>query len=398
MNKSLKIYIGLLVLIIGFIFFIEVTKETPINWNKTYNEKHKSPYGTFVIYNELETLFPNSTIETFHETIYEFLNNVYNFDNDAYSKKGTIVQIKEYTNIDNASAEELLYYVSRGNNVFLASNTIPETIKDSLQLDTKNSFSFKGEATFKLSNPKFKSDSIHLKKGTNNVYFNKLNPNNTTVLGTQTFSDSTYVNFAKVNYGSGHFIFHLQPVTFTNHTILQEKNKAYTEAALGYIPDQNIYYKSRNSVGKNLGSSKLRFILSQPALKYAWYLALICLFLFIFFNAKRKQRIIKVIKPHLNTTIAFVKTIGNLYYETKDHNNLIVKKTTYFLEHIRRTYFIDTQMLDDKFIKTLALKANKKPNDIKKLVQIIAYLRAKQQCTEQDLLDLNKLIEDFYNS
>jgi hypothetical protein len=398
MSKSLKFYIGLLILLIGFIFLIETTTEKPINWNKTYNEKHKSPYGTFVIHNELESIFPESEIETFDNTIYEFLDGNYNFDEDEYKINGTIVQIEEYATIDGTSAEELLYYVSLGNTAFLASNTIPEIIKDSLKIDTKTSFSFKGKATFKLVNPKFKSDSIHLKKGANNVYFKKLDSNTTTVLGTQTFNDSTYVNFAKVNYGSGSFIFHLQPVTFTNYNILKVENQTYIEAALGYIPDNNIYYKSKNKPGKNLGNSKLRFILSKKALRYGWYLGLISLLLFIIFNAKRKQRIVKVITPHKNTTVAFIKTIGNLYYETKDHNNLITKKITYFLEYVRRTYFVDTQILDDKFVKNLALKANKKPQDLKILVNKIAYLRAKRECTEQDLLDLNALIEDFYNS
>lgn len=398
MSKGLKFYIGLLVLLFGFIFLIETTTEKPLNWAKTYNENHKFPYGTFVIYNQLEALFPDSKIETFNQTVYEFLNGKYNLDKEDYNTNGTVIQIEEFAQLDQTSAGKLLDYVSLGNTAFLATTTIPEIIKDSLKLDTKTSYSFKGKATFKLANPKFKQDSIHLKKGANNIYFNKLNANTTTVLGTQTFNDSTYVNFAKVNYGSGSFIVHLQPVAFTNYTILKDKNKAYVEAALAYVPDYNIYYKSKNKAGKNLGNSKLRFILSKKALRYAWYLGLISLLLFIIFNAKRKQRIVKVIVPHKNTTVAFIKTIGNLYYETKDHNNLITKKITYFLEFVRRTYFVDTQILDDKFIKNLSLKANKKPDDLKILVNKIANLRAKQNCTEQDLLDLNTLIEDFYNS
>jgi len=309
MSKSLKVYIGLLVLVIGFILFIESIKTQPINWSKTYNEKHKSPYGTFVLYNELETLFPDSEISTVNKTAYEFLDGNYDFDEDEYNVNGTYIQIEEYATIDQSSAEEMLYYVSLGNDVFLSTNTIPKIIKDSLELDTNSSFSFKGEATFKLANPKFKSDSLHIKKGLNNVYFNKLNPNNTTVLGTQKFGDSTHVNFAKINYGSGTFIFHLQPITFTNYTILKPKNKSYIEAALGYIPNKNIYYKSKNRVGTNLGSSKMRFILSKPALKYAWYLGLISLLLFIIFNAKRRQRIVKIIEPHKTQPLHLLKPL-----------------------------------------------------------------------------------------
>ena len=80
---------------------------------------------------------------------------------------------------------------------------------------------------------------------------------------------------------------------------------------------------------------------------------MVSLLIFILFNAKRKQRVVKVIKPLENSTIAFTKTIGNLYYETKDHNNLIDKKITYFLEFIRRKYYLDTQLLDEKFMKNL---------------------------------------------
>ena len=116
------------------------------------------------------------------------------------------------------------------------------------------------------------------------------------------------------------------------------------------------------------------------------------------FNAKRKQRIVKVINPLKNTTVDFTKTIGNLYFETKDHDNLIEKKITYFLEYIRRVYYLDTQILDDKFVKNLASKSGNDENDVKKLINQIVHLKAKTACNEGDLLRLNKAIEDFYTT
>ena len=106
---------------------------------------------------------------------------------------------------------------------------------------------------------------------------------------------------------------------------------------------------------------------------------------------------VKTITPLGNSTLEFIKTIGNLYYETKDHNNLVDKKITYFLEYIRRVYYLDTQVLDEKFVKNLALKTNRSKKDITTLVNAIAQLRAKPEVTEQDLLDLNTLIEEFHN-
>jgi hypothetical protein len=87
-----------------------------------------------------------------------------------------------------------------------------------------------------------------------------------------------------------------------------------------------------------------------------------------------------------------------LYYETKDHDNLIEKKITYFLEHIRRVYYLDTQIIDDKFVKHLSLKSGKDKDDIKKLINQIVYLKAKINCNEANLVQLNKAIEDFYTT
>ena len=180
--------------------------------------------------------------------------------------------------------------------------------------------------------------------------------------------------------------------------MLKKDNKKYAAAIVSYLPDDAIFYDSRNKKRTELGDSPLRFVLSQPALKWAWILGLISLLIFILFNAKRKQRIVKVIKPLENSTIAFTKTIGNLYYETKDHNNLIDKKITYFLESIRRKYYLDTQLLDDKFVKNLAVKSGKDLIKTQKTMNLIVHLKAKQLCNEDDLKNLNKTIEDFYNN
>ncbi|MBO6630391.1 MAG: hypothetical protein JJ936_02300 [Psychroserpens sp.] len=167
---------------------------------------------------------------------------------------------------------------------------------------------------------------------------------------------------------------------------------------MSYLSDDTIYFDSRNKIGSELGSSPLRYIRSQPPLRWAWNIVLLTTLLFMIFNAKRKQRVVNVIDPVKNTTVDFTKTIGNLYYETKDHDNLIDKKITYFLEYIRRVYYLDTQLLDDKFVKNLSLKSGKDQEDVKKLITQIVYLRAKRNCSEANLLQLNKAIEAFYTT
>ncbi len=398
MNKTIKIYIGLLLLLFAGAIAIEFSKPKPINWTRTFNEKHKIPYGTLILYKELESLFPKSKIHDITVTPYEYFDELYDWEESNYSTSGTYIYIDDFADIDDVSAQELLDFSTYGNDIFISSNYLPQKFKDSLFFETENDYNFKGKANFSFANKTLESDSISIEKGLSNIYFSKLDSTTSTVLGYQKFDTLQHINFVKISYGSGNIYLHLQPVVFTNYTLLKKDNKKYASAILSYLNDDTIFFDSRNKIKNKLGNSPLRYILNQPELKWAWILALITLVIFIIFNAKRKQRIVRIIKPLQNTTIAFIKTIGNLYYETKDYNTIIDKKITYFLEYLRRIYYINTQALDDTFVKHLALKSGKDRGRTKKLINLIVHLKAKQLCNEDDLIRLNKTIEDFYTT
>lgn len=398
MSKTLKIYVALLIILFIGIFIIEFSRPKPVDWTPTFNEAHKKPYGTYILFNELENLFSNQNIKTIKVSPYEYFDTLYSYEDSTYTETGNYLYIDSFVNIDDESLEELYTFANYGNTVFISSNYIPEFLKDTLHLDTKNDYDFTGKATLSFANRKFINDSITIEKGLNNIYFNELDSTITTVLGYQKFSDVARINFVKLRTGQGNIFFHLQPIVFTNYHLLKKENKKYASTALSYLPEDTIFFDSKNKIGQELGRSVMRFILTQPALRWAWYLGLLGLLLFMFFNAKRKQRIVKVIKPLENTTVDFAKTIGNLYYETKDHDNLIEKKITYFLEYIRRVYYLDTQLLDEKFTKLLSLKSGKDKILTQQLVKQINYLKAKNNCSENDLIKLNKTIEDFHTS
>ena len=398
MPKTIKIYIGILILLFVAILAVEFSRPEPINWSKTYNETHTIPYGTFVLYNEFENLFPQSEVIGLAQTPYEYFGNLYDWDEDEYTIDGAYLYIDEKMTIDDVSAQELLDFAQYGNTVFISSNYFPDVLIDSLKFELDIDYDFSGKTQFSLANPRFINDSIHFDKGISNIHFEQLDSTITTVLGYQKFSEDDTINFIKVIYGQGEVYLHLQPIAFTNYNLLKNNNKKYVSSVLAYLPDDTIYYDSRNKKRYALGNSPLRYILSQPALRWAWYIALIAVLVFVAFNAKRKQRIVDVIKPLENTTVAFTKTIGNLYYETKDHTNIINKKIVYFLEYLRRTYYLDTQILDEKFAKNLALKSGRDLTQTKRLINYIAQLRAKSTCTENELITLNKIIENFHTN
>jgi hypothetical protein len=270
---------------------------------------------------------------------------------------------------------------------------LPNALLDSLQLKMDSGYKLKDSIYNWVANPKLGTTKYKLNEGVGGTYFSKIDTLNTTVLGYQS-SDSTRINFIKVKYKGGEFYLHTQPTAFTNFHLLKDNHQEYAEKVLSYLPKGNVYWFTKDQNRKEISDSPLRYIMSQPALKWAWYIFLFGMLVFMIFNAKRKQRIVPIIKPLPNTTVDFTKTIGNLYYQEGDHDNIINKKIIYFLEKIRNEYLIDTGKLDDEFIKKLQHKSGKDLGDIKKAVFLInTHRKSPHNSIEEDLIHINNAIE-----
>lgn len=395
MNRTIKFYVFFLFLIIIGVIFVEANRPKPINWFQTYSVKDKIPFGLYVFDKEADTIFENR-IRKILQTPYEFFDSEYDWDTEEYDVDGTFFYVNSYNDIDQQSIEEIMTFVSKGNTAFISSGGFSQKLLDSLGLNTNYRFSYKDSTRTYLTNKKFRAAKYNITVGSSQIYFDKIDTLNTVVLGYQALDSikEKFVNFVKTPYGNGNFYLHTQPAVFTNYHLLKNKNYTYTENILSYLPkEQPIYWYTKGQTGEVINESPLRFIASEPSLRYAWYLLIFTGLVFLIFNIKRKQRIVPIIKPLENTTVDFTKTIGNLYYQEKNHYTITEKKITYFLEKIRTQYMLDTKVLDENFVKKLQLKTSKDEKDIQKVVDLINKFRKYNQSTEQDLIALNKAIE-----
>lgn len=399
MNRKIKIYISLLVILFVAIVVNDFYSPKPIDWTPSFSLKDKIPYGMYVFDNEIGTLLKHQKIEKINSTPYEYFDAKYNYDTLVYdyNVKGTFLSISKILELDEASTTEICSFVRYENAAFISSERIPNALLDSLNLKMNSEYKYSDSIYNWVANKKLGSQKYKITEGVNNNYFSKIDTLNTTVLGYQN-GDSTRINFIKVNYKTGTFYLHTQPVAFTNFHLLKGNHHEYAEKVLSYIPKGDVFWYTKDQNGEIISDSPMRYILSQPALKWAWYIFLIGMLVFILFNAKRKQRIVPIIKPLSNTTVDFTKTIGNLYYQEGDHNNIIDKKIIFFLERIRTEYLIDTHKLDDDFIKKVHHKSGKNVSDIKNVVFLI-HLHRKNNFTsvEDDLIQINKAIEKVIN-
>ena len=185
---------------------------------------------------------------------------------------------------------------------------------------------------------------------------------------------------------------------FGNYFILYGNNREYVAKALSYISPAittlhwDEYYKS----GREGASTPLRFFLSNNFLKWALWLTVAALLIYVFFEIKRRQRIIPVIEPLRNTTLDFVETVSSVYYSQHDNNSIAKKKTQFWFDHIRQRYYLSTNNTDDSFIQQLQRKSGVPAELIKIIINNIQRAEIQPKVTDDLLLALSSSIDEFY--
>lgn len=402
MNKTAIIALFLIVTaVIAMAVIVDKNTGKTVDWTESFNERSNKPYGLSVFYKELPKLFDNNSIKPIY---YTPSNYFYANSEDVYGDfiaEGTYILIGNSNTLEVEDIDELLIFAGRGNTLFMSDYNFPKTLLDTLNLTIKTIKNKDTIANLSFKNDLLKSKNTTIDKSENSSYFSTFPSENHKVLG-YVNDDYAKVNFLEIPFEDGHIFLHLEPKIFTNYNILKDQRYRYSEGVLSYLPNKTIYFDSFTKYydadyGDAEEKSNLSWFLQQQSFKWATYLALILTLLFIIFHAKRRQRIIPIIKPLENTTVSFVKTISNLYFETQDHKNLIDKKITYFLEKIRSDYHLDTSDLNEEFIAKLIQKSGKKKETVKKTINFINWLRSKNEFFEENLIKLNKHIEEFYS-
>ena len=387
---------------------LQLTSCKKTNWNENYREKEKSPFGTYIIYNEAKTLFKNEEIVYLKQNIYDYLFDNYNTTSANF---GTYICIKNNAyKLTKDGVKDLLSFVNDGNNAFISLNEFSDDLKEQLEFTTnnldKNINSIKAlkalKGEYSLEHKGFENEVFTLDRNSKRHYFISYNKNKTIVLGTTKIDGEKLPNFLKIYHGEGAIYIHTNPIVFTNYYLLKNK-ESYTEKVFSYLPNNTVYWdpQIKKSIYSNKkdedNTSVFKYFLQHETLTWFLIVSSAGILLFMLFNARRKQRAIPIIKPLENTTVAFTQTISSLYLKEEDHKNLADKKIAYFLEKVRTKYLLNTNNLNQNFIQILASKSGNKIQNTKYLVNTIITLNNKSECSKEELLVLHKMIEKFFN-
>lgn len=378
------------------------------NWYESFKERSKEPFGTYILYNESKELFDNQEVVLLKENVYDYLNNTY-FQED-YTFNYICVK-NDAMRLTGDGLKELLLYVEEGSNAFFSLNRFSDALQDALEFETTNEdllhFNASHLKTLKgdlrLENNEFEETEFSYDRNLRRNYFSSFKENNTIVLGTQEINGEDKPVFIKVYYGQGAIYLHSQPIALTNYNLLNENYK-YAENILSYLPNKDVLWDPQvrwsqiNNDEDNEdqeSASMLALFWGNPSLRWSLYIVIFGFLTFILFNARRKQRPIPIIEAPKNSTLEFTHTISNLYLLNEDHKNLVQKKIQFFLEKVRSRYYLDTQNLNKDFMEKLALKSGNELSNTKYLINSILALNKKENCSAEDLMTLNKMIDNF---
>lgn len=422
MTRFRAYLLGLVVLFAGFVA-VEYFKPEPTNWEPTYQNRHKIPYGTYVLFDLLPELFGRQRVSTVRQPIANQL--LPNLGKQKFSHTDTVLPagapaarvlrtpanylfVHRTFSLSRLDRDALLRYVARGNHAFIATEYLDALLTDTLRLQMVSVSDDVKRRAGRLATSKTDADSTTLRllhpafagharyrfpAAQASQYFKPDSACRATVLA---INDQQQPVLVRVPYGRGSLFLSSTPAAFSNYFLLRPATVGFGLAALSYLPARPMFWDEYQKQGPLGEQSLLRVVMSHEALRWAFYLLMASLLLFMIIEARRRQRIIPVLKPLPNTTLLFTRTVAALYRQGNNHGPLAEKKINLFLEFLRTRFQEPSADLNDEtFRERLAQKAGMPRSRIDELIRRIHFARTAPTVTDQQLLLLSRSLAAF---
>lgn len=379
-------YAVLLLLLAICYIIVEWYRPAPVDWSRTYINTDKIPYGTYALFQLLDESFPGNAIETVRIPAYNL------FDDSTVS--GNYLFIGPRFQTDEYDLNALLTFVSDGNTAFIAAETYGQPFLDSLDIETDISV-VSSDSLVRFVSPQLGDERYPHRPMSPYTWFSGGDSLSTVKIAEDL---SGKANFIRVTHGSGHFYLHTQPALFSNYNILQNRGHEYAFRALSYLPQKPIWWDEYYKQGR-IGSKSIFGVIGRyDTLRWGWYLLLGGVLFFVVFQGKRRQRIIPRMDPLKNKSLEFAGVVSSLYYHQGDFRDIARKKSWFFQEYLRSHYqeSAEDPLSDPEFLSRFSARTGLDKTTLEELFRAVAYVKAADFISEEELHDLNRRIEDFY--
>ncbi|WP_440133225.1 DUF4350 domain-containing protein [Chitinophaga sancti] len=377
-----------------------------LSWDKdlqlekqTFSNKDKDPGGCYVMFESLPSFYDGGHPSVVSKPF------ALSAKKDATLRSGEgviyyLVAKRLFTTVEDV--DSMMEFVNRGNQLFIASIDLDSVLLS--RLYTKMADRYPSNIFGRLRteehfvNPALAPDTVYARDSIpEGRYFTRLDTARTTILGTDRWNRP---NFVRIEVGKGQVFLLLQPSMLTNYFLMYKKNlnslekvAAYTYGYSAVYWDEFYKYHEYPQKGE---FSQWSVLMRYPALRWALWLLVLLMLLYALFESKRRQRIIPDKEVLTNNSLEFVEALGQLYYQQHNNVNLVRKITLQWQEFIRTKYYLNTNSMDDEFIRRLSHKAGVPLAEVEGIIDSIHFILLADKVSDATLKDFYSKIQAFY--
>jgi hypothetical protein len=414
MKQSNLIVIVAIVIFVGaLLLFLNPASNKKFIWEENYKHDNKQPYGAEILYKLLEDYQPNSPVTLNKDSLSK--ESLYN----AWFDHKTYFFIGEHQYLNETESQHLLEFAKRGNTVMVISSNpdfhLLQTI-DSAAVHAEQAIFFPNSSLdvlvkFTDSIPKqankfnFHFQNVDKKELYSFKYFNpEYIAQNSSIVPLSAFKNGQ-VNFITAQVGKGRIFYHSNPIFFSNYHLIKKQGAQHAARVLSYLKPGEIIWDVKSQEWSSefeppergaKGQSPLSFILGNEALRTALWILLLAGLIYMLFALKRIQRIVPIIEPKRNSSLAFIRTIGRLYFLEREHTTMVRHQMRYFLSWIREKYRIQASELDDATIEKLHVRSGVSKEIIQNIREEFNNIRVYAVLDDAAVIKFHQAITRFY--
>lgn len=376
------------------IFWFFTQREKSYLWGETYSDDGMQPYDLGLFKQVLKASKRD-----------EFLV-LQGLSSDTTYMEGsgnTMVLVDGYAIIDSTDAAKIRRFAEKGNTVFISTNTagsilhhLGECSTDSITRKT-----FGEEAIVKTGGIKasISLDRYNQPTSSDWMFFNDINCGSAG--STISIEDEIHPNMINIHTGAGNIRVHCTPLVFTNYHFRRDEVYEYVSAILPDPLGEKLYYLEPSPFTFNPGNptiseSPLRFILSHPPLKWAWYLIIFTALAYVLNGLRRNRRAIPILTLPENQTKEFIDMIYRLYRKEGSHRDIVRLQDKHLRLFLRNKYGISLGDSTRVFSPELGEKLKMDPDYLERFFEDLNRFRHNSTLTDSEFLEIDRKITEFY--
>ncbi len=371
---------------------------------KTYSPTDKNPFGGFLAHALVDSTW--SFIGTSSNN--QAFNRWYNQreENEGIGTDEVYIIMAEAVEAYEQEATTLRRYIERGNTVLIVTDRLSEVLTETLNFqikDERSSLSFLQRLRMAPTGVSLTDSLLPSQFRRSYEYF--FFPMANRAVLTKKADTSVLVgvgqgqteNVWRLQIGRGQLIVAANAALASNYFLSQKSNYQLLQALMSYFPVEPasitrdaFYYKYPYRQPEDY--SVFQALLAIPPLRWAFWI-LVCMgILWVLSNLRRQQKMIPVLAPNVNSTVNFIQTIAQLYFNKQDHGNIARKISAHFTDHLRRNYYIQPLTDSRDWPAVLSRKTGMPLPDAQRTTELMQKAQAGEAFSASELLELHNLV------